>query len=92
LFLIDLNMEIQQKIIDIIGLENDLKTSDQFTPYTENDFRKSTFKNSENATKYEQVFSSNNEFVPDLSILDLLFNLGPETDQFLKNTDISIKL
>ena len=42
--------------------------------------------------KYEQVFSSNNEFVPDLSILDLLFNLGPETDQFLKNTDISIKL
>ena len=85
-------MEIQQKIIEIIGLENDLKTSDQFTSYTENDWRKSTFKNLDNATKYEQVFSHNNEFVPDLSILDLLFNLGPETDQFLKNTDISIKL
>lgn len=92
LFLIDLNMEIQQKIIDIIGLENNLKTSDQFTPYTENDWRKSNFKNYENATKYEQVFSSKNEFVPDLSILDLLFNLGPETYQFLKKTDISIKL
>jgi hypothetical protein len=92
LFLFDLNMEIQQKLIEIIGLENKLTTSKNFTPYFGNDWRKSTFISPGNMMKYEQVFSSNNEFVPDLSILDLLFNLGPETDQFLKNTDISIKL
>tara|TARA_B110000003_G_scaffold150939_1_gene151772 strand:- start:35267 stop:35881 length:615 start_codon:yes stop_codon:yes gene_type:complete len=91
-FLIDLNMETQEKLIEIIGLENRLSTSDDFKPYSDNDWRKSSFISSNNITKYEQVFSSNNKFVPDLSILDLLFNLGPETDQFLKNTDISIKL
>jgi len=85
-------MEIQVKLIEIIGLENKLSSSDDFKPYSNNDWRKSSFINSNNITKYEQVFSSRNKFVPDLSILDLLFNLGPETDQFLKNTDISIKL
>lgn len=35
------------------------------------------------ATPYYQVFSSKTGFLPDLSILDLLFNLGPEAACYL---------
>ena len=34
---------------------------------------------------YIQVFSENQPFAPNLSSLDLLFNLGPETASYLKN-------
>lgn len=33
---------------------------------------------------YYQVFENKYRFVPDLSILDLLFNLGPATEDYLK--------
>lgn len=91
-FLIDLNEEIQHKLTEIIDLENDLNYTKEFTPYFINDWRKYDFSKSKNAIKYEQVFSHSNGFVPNLSILDLLFNVGPETYQFLKNTDTSNRL
>ena len=34
---------------------------------------------------YIQVFQAKHNFIPNLSILDLLFNMGPETLSFLKN-------
>lgn len=34
---------------------------------------------------YYQVFSDRQPFAPNLSILDLLFNLGPEAKEYLKN-------
>lgn len=37
-------------------------------------------------TPYYQVFRSKTGFLPDLSILDLLFNLGPEAACYLKTT------
>jgi hypothetical protein len=33
---------------------------------------------------YPQVFSHKYGFIPDLSILDLLFNLGPEVKKYLE--------
>ena len=33
---------------------------------------------------YPQVFDEKNGFFPNISILDLLFNLGPESKQYLK--------
>ena len=38
--------------------------------------------------KYEQVFSEKHDFTPNLSILDLLFNLGPETTSYLERQTI----
>ena len=37
------------------------------------------------ACEYTQVFSDKNGFIPDLSILDLLFNNGPETVPLLQS-------
>ena len=37
------------------------------------------------ACEYTQVFSDKNGFIPDLSILDLLFNKGPETVSLLQS-------
>ena len=42
--------------------------------------------------RYEQVFMQKHGFIPNLSILDLLFNLGPESKDYLKNIDISIDI
>ena len=35
--------------------------------------------------KYDQVFYAKSGFINNLSILDLLFNLGPESQNYLKN-------
>lgn len=39
-----------------------------------------------NQSKYYQVFDRKNGFIPDLSIVDLLFNMGPESLLVLKNS------
>jgi len=35
---------------------------------------------------YTQVFENKSGFLPDLSIIDLLFNLGPEAGEYLKGS------
>lgn len=37
---------------------------------------------------YVQVFGDRHGFIPNLSILDLMFNLGPSTTTYLKNTKL----
>ena len=37
---------------------------------------------------YEQVFSDKIDFQSDLSVVDLLFNLGPETTSYLETQSI----
>ncbi|GAB1418226.1 WbqC family protein [Bacteroidales bacterium] len=38
--------------------------------------------------EYQQVFSDRQAFVSNLSVLDLIFNLGPEASQYLKNLNL----
>lgn len=40
-------------------------------------------------TPYIQVFNDRSSFVPDLSILDLVFCLGPESISYLKNLELN---
>lgn len=88
-FLFDHNLLIQEKIggilkINVPGLcfapphreELKLDLRDTFTPRN--------FRQFELPSEYIQVFGERTGFIPNLSILDILCNLGPETTNYLK--------
>jgi len=89
-YLLDLNMKSLEIVMRIIGLTKPLEFSSHFEPVDDNpdDFR---YKISpkiitpENLIfkEYFQVFSNKFGFVPDLSILDLVFNAGPDSINYL---------
>lgn len=86
--LIDLNKLIIDGIINLLNLNNTFKfTSEKQLPSLYNDYR-THFKPSkspvfENLKSYQQVFNYKFDFVPNLSILDLLFNEGPYSKTML---------
>lgn len=96
-FLVDFNQELCQVICHLIGIAPEISyTTDfrhDFTPQ-ETDFREiihpkkrmSGIDTGFQSIPYYQVFRDKFGFVPDLSILDLLFNLGPESILILKES------
>ena len=88
--LIIFNNKLQEVILDLLQEENNSTPtveylhSGNFTDLRNNDFKVA------NPKKYNQVFMEKHGFIPNLSILDLLFNLGPETSDYLHNLDFSI--
>jgi len=82
-FLIDLNSELTQTVLDILKLKIKLTCTTDFEPagFIDNDYRYniSPKKQSQFSVKeYMQVFNNNCRFVQGLSIVDLIFNMGPE--------------
>ena len=88
-FLIDFNFSLQQKIDELVGLKINYSHSNYYQTTIDNtvDLRNS-FSPKEisivNFPTYFQVFEIKNGFIPDLSIIDLLFNEGPQTLSYLK--------
>jgi hypothetical protein len=87
-FLIDLNMMLTESILDCIKMKKKLLWTTEFEVIAdeEYDFRyKITPKkmSNYNARRYTQVFSNMDDFKPGLSIIDLLFNEGPESVNYL---------
>ena len=87
--LLDFNLECISVINSCIGFEPVISYSEQFSKTTlENDYRflVNARKESKIETKpYIQVFQDKHEVLSNLSILDLLFNEGPNTLNYLKN-------
>ncbi len=94
-FLFDFNREIQAKILELIDVEVDVElTADFKTVFSggELDLRESIHPKKKpesedpayKAVSYYQVFDSKFGFVPNMSIVDLLFNMGPESKPILK--------
>ena len=94
-FLIDFTREIQNAVLDCLGISPDITyTNDFITPGQEQytDFRETIhpkkyiddpyFSN----TEYFQVFADKHGFQPNLSIIDLLFNVGPDALEILKES------
>tara|TARA_B110000438_G_scaffold52917_1_gene53102 strand:+ start:1409 stop:2056 length:648 start_codon:yes stop_codon:yes gene_type:complete len=88
-YLLDLNIKAHQLILKFLQIENSINLSTKYIRESEcKDLRKNLFKINQEI-KYDQVFSTKNGFEKDLSIIDLIFNLGPESNNYLKKIDIS---
>ena len=71
--------------MQILKADRNINFSTQYqSNLSENDFRSSSFK-SKNISKYDQVFSTNHGFINNLSIIDLIFNIGPESMSFIND-------
>jgi hypothetical protein len=87
-FLLDLNMDLLKAVLKMINIEANISYTIDFKPVgiSECDFRYSLNPKKEtgySAKKYLQVFTGRKDFVPGLSIVDLIFNAGPEASDYL---------
>lgn len=87
-FLIDMNQRLIELISRHIGIRAETGFTDSFEPVENKpyDYRYLISpKVTETRTyrQYTQVFSSRYGFVPGLSIIDLLFNTGPDAGLYL---------
>ena len=87
-YILDLNLECIEVILDCLQLEiKTVKTKifekepigqKDFRPMVNRNFTITSFDN------YTQVFTEKHGYIPNLSILDLIFNEGPNTELYLK--------
>lgn len=89
-FLLDLNQAAQEKIFEIMGIKIKTLLTEQYEvePHSTQDARNHfspKIKSKKNFPPYIQVFENKYEFVPNLSILDVLFNLGNECEYYLRS-------
>ncbi len=83
-FLYDFNMETCLKVCELLDFQATIRPTDEFLPSANHDFRdaidpKHPASDPEfTARRYYQVYGQKHGFQPNLSVLDLLFNMGPE--------------
>ena len=95
--LIDLNDAALQAVLKILKIKKEIVHTTDYVREADNDLReafspKKPFGNN-SFPEYYQVFSTKFPFAPDLSVLDLIFNEGPEAvDYFtrISNPDQSL--
>ena len=91
-YLVNFNSKLQNAILSMLQQENMIKNTTEYLHKGDFfDLRNYTWK-LKNQEIYDQVFMEKQGFIPNLSILDLLFNLGPESIDYLHNIDLSIEL
>jgi len=95
--LMELNMSVLEYFLDKTGIRADIRLTDTWTPPGEGiygeDLREAIHPKRENdilerlslKKPYFQVFARKYGFIPNLSIMDLLFNTGPNAILYLKN-------
>lgn len=84
-FLVDFNLRLHSVICELLGVDREVRiVNSHYTDSATADLRHiaepkalADIKNY-TALPYYQVFAQRNGFIPNLSIVDLLFNMGPE--------------
>lgn len=89
--LIELNDTALRSILKILKVQKEIVHTTDYHHEVENDLRTEFLKRTSAAMpSYYQVFSDKFPFAPDLSILDLVFNVGPESLKYLKSIMIQL--
>ena len=95
-FLFDLNIDLLRFFLKKTGIEADIRFTEEFTPHGSTlygrDLRGVIHPKRQNdilarlglQKPYWQVFSLKYGFISDLSVMDLLFNEGPDSISYLK--------
>lgn len=83
-FLFDFNTRLCRLACELLDIHPNIKETTEYNPEVPNDYREAIRPkhppedNSFHPKPYYQVFREKNGFLPNLSIIDLLFNMGPE--------------
>ncbi len=85
-YLVNLNNKLQHTILNILQANRPTYSNKYEHIGDFIDMRSCKF-NTADIKKYDQVFMEKNGFIPNLSIIDLLFNLGPESGSYLNQID-----
>lgn len=90
--ILQLNLSIFELLCELIGLEITVEiTSEYVKDPLQKDLRylvESKKEKEYNLAPYIQVLEANHGFLPNLSVLDLLFNEGPNTINYLENQEL----
>ncbi|MGB0255411.1 MAG: WbqC family protein [Flavobacteriaceae bacterium] len=94
--LYEFNISLFEVLKRLIGIETPFLFSEKYNPHSQHLDVRSVLevkKQSEvAAVAYTQVFEEKNGFISNLSVLDLLFNVGPESLGLLKNCTLPKKV
>lgn len=94
-YLVDFNEALRETVCGLLAINSDLRVSTDYTPARPSDTdlrillpRKGSIPDDPHfhPRPYYQVFGDRTGFLPNLSIIDLLFNLGPESRTILRDS------
>jgi len=95
-YLLEFNNAIIEVVNDILDISPEIEMTgdyitdlEGFSDWREGIHPKKSRRKEDNEftpTEYTQVFSDRGGFIPNLSILDLIFNMGPESLDYLEST------
>lgn len=92
--LLEHNLIIFDTLIDLIGIEVSYQCTEEYykNPVQQDLRYLATSKKEQTFTlqSYNQVLQKNGDFISNLSVLDLLFNQGPNSIEYLENQEIDL--
>ena len=89
-FLFDFNLQMFNSLLTSLKLNKGYQLTAEYQKDVTDTLDLRTSKNASTGSptlpRYYQVFEERNGFIPDLSILDLLFHLGPHSKEYLTSS------